>query len=169
MNEIFSKTDPEWENVFRSEGEGDSSIRRDLGHVGVFSLLTEDELALLERAVHLRHYLTNECIIQEGVPQSGFYILSEGSVNVVRDGEVVEILRPIDVLGEFGLLDPSPSALSFYAAEPTNLIGFFKPDLVELLDTQPEMGCKILLKFSENVACLLRESHTNLCDLGYKS
>ena len=65
-----------------------------------------------------------------------------------------------------GLLDPSPHSLSFFAAEPTKLIGFFKPDLLELLDTQPEMGCKILLRFSENMARILRDKYADLCDLG---
>lgn len=166
MNEIPSKIDPEWENVFRSQDEKDSSIRQDLGRVGIFGLLTEDELGLLERVVHLRYYGTNECIIQKEVPQSGFYIISEGSVNVVCDGEVVELLKPISVLGEVGLLDPSPHSISFFAAEPSRLIGFFKPDLVELLDTQPEMGCKILLRISENMARILREKYADLCDLG---
>jgi len=166
VNEIPSKIDPEWENMFRSQEEKDSSIRQDLGRVGIFGLLTEDELVLLERAVHLRYYRTNECIIQKEVPQSGLYIISEGSVNVVCDGEIVELLKPISVLGESGLLDPLPHSISFFAAEPTKLIGFFKPDLVELLDTQPEMGCKILLRISENMARILREKYADLCDLG---
>ncbi len=165
VNEVTSKIDPEWENVFRSQQEKDSSFRQDLGRVGGFGLLTEDELVMLERAVHLRYYRANECIIQKEVPQSGLYIISEGSVNVVCDGVVVELLKPISVLGEFGLLDPSPHSLSFFAAEPTKLIGFFKPDLMELLDTQPEMGCKILLRFSQNMARILREQYADLCDL----
>ena len=134
VNEVTSKIDPEWENVFRSQQEKDSSFRQDLGRVGGFGLLTEDELVMLERAVHLRYYRANECIIQKEVPQSG-------------------------------LRDPSPHSLSFFAAEPTKLIGFFKPDLVELLDTQPEMGCKILLRFSQNMARILREQYADLCDL----
>ena len=68
MKEITSKIDPEWENVFRSQQEKDSSIRKNLGRVGVFGLLTEDELVMLERAVHLRYYRANECIIQKEVP-----------------------------------------------------------------------------------------------------
>ena len=52
-------------------------------------------------------------------------------------------------MGEFALLDDSPRSTSIVAAEQSELIGFFRSDLVDLIQTEPQMGFKILYRLAQ--------------------
>ena len=160
--------DPEWDNVFRYVEEEATSVTDVLLHVPIFSLLTSRELQRVAQVMHLRKYVEGECVIRSGASQSGFYVIVKGSVNVVsRTGGVVGTLYSPELIGEFALLDDSPRSSSLIAAESSELIGFFKPDLMDILVTNPELGCKILLRLSEEMACSLQRDYTRLCTMGF--
>ena len=160
--------DPEWDNVFRYVEEESTSVIDVLLNVPIFSLLTSRELQRVAQAMHLRKYAQGECVIRSGASQSGFYVIVEGAVDVVsRTGGVLGTLHSPELIGEFALLDDSPRSSSLIAAEPSELIGFFKPDLMDILVTNPELGCKILLRMSEEMARNLQRDYTRLCTMGF--
>lgn len=164
--------DPEWENLFRKEVSGERTIEEDLRDLSIFSLLSDKELGLLARSVHLRHYATGETVIRRGMPQSGFYLIRSGSVQIIRqhfDGtsEMVARLGSGELLGEFALVDSTPRTSSIVAGEPSELIGFFKPDLMGILSTTPSMGCKILLRLAETMANTLQQDYAALRAMGF--
>jgi len=164
--------DPEWANFFRGDVSHEESLEEDLGYVPVFSLLAKKELELLARIVHIRRYATGETVIHRGVQQSGFYLIRSGGVHIVRQQfdksrEVVDTLGPGELLGEFALLDDTPRSSSIVAAEPSELIGFFKPDLMEILVTKPALGCKILLRLAEEMTRTLKQDYAELRAQGY--
>ena len=101
-------------------------------------------------------------VIQAWVPRSGLFVVESGSVNVVRQlssGESVVIgsLGSGKLLGEFAILDDSPRSTSIVAAEPSNMIGFFRPDLMDLIQTDPKLGFKILYRVSQIMSKRLNE------------
>ena len=53
------------------------------------------------------------------------------------------------------------------AARHSELIGFFKPDLMETLATNPVLGCKILLRLAEEMSRSLAADYGALRALGY--
>ena len=160
--------DPEWDNVFRYVEDEATSVIDVLLNVPIFSLLTSRELQRVAQAMHLRKYAQGECVIRSGASQSGFYVIVEGAVDVVsRTGGVLGTLHSPELIGEFALLDDSPRSSSLIAAEPSELIGFFKPDLMDILVTNPELGCKILLRMSEEMARNLQRDYTRLCTMGF--
>ncbi len=165
--------DPEWENLFAETkaDKGRESLVRILGTIPILSLLRASELKLLSRIVHTRSFDPGETVIQRGARQSGFYLVRTGSVNIVRPGadgpRVVDTLRPPALLGEFSLVDDTPRSTSIVAAEPSELIGFFKPDLMDVLVTKPGMGCAILLRLAEEMSHNLNRDYDRLLDLGY--
>jgi CRP/FNR family cyclic AMP-dependent transcriptional regulator len=164
--------DPEWENFFREKGQRQRTLRHLLGEMPVFSLLRADELKWLARIVHVRRFKTGEVVIRRGTQQSGFYVVREGAVNVVRshaDGtqQVMGTLYPPELIGEFALLDDHPRSTSIVAAEPSELIGFFKPDLMDIMVTRPAMGCAILLRLAEQMSATLIKDYKELQSLGY--
>ena len=160
--------DPEWDNVFRYVEEEATSVIDVLLNVPIFSLLTSRELQRVAQAMHLRKYAQGECVIRSGASQSGFYVIVEGAVDVVsRTGGVLGTLHSPELIGEFALLDDSPRSSSLISAEPSELIGFFKPDLMDFLVTNPELGCKILLRMSEEMARNLQRDYTRLCTMGF--
>jgi CRP/FNR family cyclic AMP-dependent transcriptional regulator len=164
--------DPEWANVFVSEITQEETLEQALERIPIFSLLTGRELRKLTKIVHIRHYKPGETVIPRGVEQSGFYLVRSGSVHIVRENldqsrTVVGTLGEYELLGEFALLDSTPRTSSIVAAKSSELIGFFKPDLVEILATNPALGCKILLRLAEEMGRSLATDYGKLRDLGY--
>ena len=164
--------DPEWANVFRDDVSHEETVDEALRRIKIFSLLSDRELARLAGIVHERHYLPGETVIHRGVEQSGFYMVLRGSVDIVRDRldgtrHVVGNLGAHELLGEFALLDSTPRNSSIVAAESSQLIGFFKPDLMEILATNPVLGCKILLRLAEEMSRSLADDYEKLRDQGY--
>ena len=164
--------DPEWSTFFFDEGDQTESLEQSLGRIPIFSLLVERELGQLARIVHIRHFKPGETIIYRGVEQSGFYLVRSGSVHIMRDNfdqskTVVGTLGAHQLLGEFALLDSTPRTSSIVSAGHCELIGFFKPDLVEVLATNPEMGCKIVLRLAEEMSRSLNSDYNKLRALGY--
>jgi len=164
--------DPEWSTFFFDEEGQIGSLEQSLGRIPIFSLLAERELVQLARIVHIRRFKPGETIIYRRVEQSGFYLVRSGSVHIVRynfdqSRTVVGTLGPNELLGEFALLDSTPRTSSIVSAEHSELIGFFKPDLVEVLATDPEMGCKIVLRLAEEMSRSLNVDYNKLRALGY--
>lgn len=128
-----------------------------LGELPLFELLTASELAKLEHIVHIRTFGPGETVIRAQAPRLGMYVIQSGSVHVVRRGVnddpmIVGTLRPGELIGEFSLLDPSPRSSGIMAAEMSTLIGFFQPDLMSLIDTDPNIGFKILMPLTQMMA-----------------
>ena len=154
--------DPEWTSIFEPDEDEQEEVAGVLGRQPVFSNLTIRELKRVERIVHRRRFVTNEVGIQAGVPRAGLFVVETGAVNVVRQlatSETVLIgtLGSGELLGEFAVLDDSPRSNSIVAAEPSNMIGFFRPDLMELIETDPTLGFKILYRVSQIMASHLTE------------
>ena len=140
--------DFEWGNL--QEDQQIRSVVHLLGELALFELLTQSELAKLEHIVHVRTFGPGESVIRAGAPRLGMYVIQSGTVHVVRRGRegesiVVGTLQPGELIGEFSLLDPSPRSSGMTAAEFSTLIGFFQPDLMSLIDTDPNLGFKILM------------------------
>ena len=165
--------DPEWENFFAGgKARSAGSVERELSGISVFSLLKPRDLHQLARLVHPRSYERGETIIRAGVTPSGFYMILSGSVDIVRERldhsrRIVATLHPPELIGEFALLDDSPRSTSVVAAEPSELIGFFRPDLLDIITTMPEMGCMILVRLAKDMTHRLREDYALLREMGY--
>ncbi len=164
--------DPEWSNFFRQEVQQRETLEEGLSRVSILSLLDEIELKIIAQAMHVRHYAAGETVIRRGVEQSGFYLMRSGSVNIVRDHldgqqEVVANLGVNELLSEFALVDGTPRTSSIVAAEPSELIGFFKPDLMDIMVTKPSLGCKIVLRLAEEMCQGLNKDYSRLQEYGY--
>ena len=95
------------------------------------------------------------------------YIIQEGSVSITlsdKDGQQKEIaiLSEGDFFGELGLLDESPRSANAICRTDCMLIGFFRPDLFEMIDRKPALGIKIVLKLAEIVGERLRKTDKEL-------
>ena len=121
--------DPEWENFFQERVRRRETLQHLLATIPVFSLLRAEELKRLASIVHVRQFKKGEIVIRRGVKLSGFYIVRQGSVNIVRNldskPQVLARLRPPELIGEFAILDDNPRSTSIVAAESSELIGFF--------------------------------------------
>lgn len=144
-----------------------------LSQTNVFSRLSWQELKIVEHAIHVRNYAPTEPIFKQGDPGSGMYIIMEGSVGIFLDiphqePKKLSELGEGDFFGEIALLDASPRSAAAIAMENCSIIGFFRPDLMDLLKTKPALGSKILLSLSEVLATRLRSTNSELVKVSRK-
>ena len=135
----------------------DDTLSEVLGRLPIFSTLTWRELATLSQIVHRRRFMPGDMVIRAFTPRSGLFAIVSGRVQVVRHraGErdlVVARLGSGELLGEFALLDDSPRSTSIVAEEESDLIGFFRSDLVDLIETRPGMGFKVLYRLAQSMS-----------------
>jgi CRP-like cAMP-binding protein len=71
-------------------------------------------------------------------------------------------LQAGDFFGEMALLGDSTRSATAIAREPSDLIGFFHPDLEELIEVHPAVGAKIALGLAHTLAEGLRFTNTQL-------
>jgi CRP-like cAMP-binding protein len=73
---------------------------------------------------------------------------------------VITKLSPGDFFGELSLVEEGGRrSATATAKNETTLIGFFKPDLLEILERNPNAGVKIALRLGEVLGCRLRETN----------
>ena len=155
-----------WDNLFRRADER-TRVGAALARVPVFENLDHAELGLVKSMVHLRRYQPGEVVFTEGQPGTGMYVIVSGHVNVVlnyrrADEIVLARLGEADFFGEISLLDESPRSALAVAVEATDLAGFFRSDLLDLIEKNPRLGNKVLLGLAEVLGTRLRATNTEL-------
>ena len=135
-----------------------------LNQVPVFSTLTKRELRNVAFIVHRREYRVGEHIFYQNDPGLGMYVIERGEVLIKivdkdRNEKELATLRAGEFFGELALLDESPRSAFATAKTDCSLIGFFRPDLFELIKKHTDAGIKILLKLAEIIGERLRATN----------
>ena len=157
-------SDPFWSNIFRRRDREETDIYEILKKIPIFQDLSRREIVKIESILHRRNLSADEAIVKEGDPGVGMYIIVSGTVQILQVGEgggqlQLATLTIGDFFGEQALLDDSPRTASAYASETCRIIGFFRPDLLELIESNPRLGLKIVMRLSQMISVRLR--HTN--------
>ncbi len=160
---------PLWSNFFRSKLE-EESLAYFLGTVPIFADLGKRERIQLESLIHIRTYDQNEIVFEEGDPGSGMYIIRSGRIQVFSrraDGSDYDVARlgAGDFFGETTLTAPSNRTASVRVLEPTQLLGLFRADLLELTKKQPVIACKILMGVTRIISERLQVAGNDLMQL----
>ncbi|MBX3020408.1 MAG: cyclic nucleotide-binding domain-containing protein [Bdellovibrionales bacterium] len=164
-----------WDNLFRKSDE-QQEVAEALRQTFVFQPLSRKELGFVQDTVHVRVFKPGEVIFRQGEIGVGMYIILRGALDIYIDhameedvpprAHMVTRLRAGDFLGELSLVENnSRRTATAIAAEESLLIGFFKPDLFEILERQPATGVKILLRLSEVLGRRLKETTMKVTEL----
>ncbi len=139
----------------------------------LFQDLNPAELTWLEKIVHLRTYQPGEVVFKQGDLGVGMYIIAKGTVNIYveelnpQSGEVksqlVTQLKENDFLGDLALVEVnSRRSATALCQDECSLIGFFKPDLIEVTERNARSGVKILFRLSEVLGQRLKETTSKI-------
>ena len=155
--------DPFWGNLFRRD-RGVDALFQALARVPIFEALSRREFARIQGILHHRTAVAGEVLVHEGDQGFGMYVILSGQVEIrqaVAHGtdEVLAVLAGGDFFGEQALLDETPRSASAVAVEPCRVVGFFRSDLLELIEGDPRLGLKIVMRLSKMISVRLR--HTN--------
>lgn len=163
-----------WENYFRKDAAEQTELEV-LRNAYIFGSLTQKELRFLKETVHVRTYRPGEIVFRQGELGIGMYIVVKGAIeifveNLDEAGETqtlfVTRLTNGDFLGELSVIETnSRRTATAVATEETTLIGFFKPDLMEIIERQPATGIKIVLRLGEVLGRRLKETTTKVTEL----
>ncbi|WP_127715643.1 cyclic nucleotide-binding domain-containing protein [Halobacteriovorax sp. HLS] len=159
-----------------------NSIPRFLRKVKVLENFTDNELRTLASAMHLRTFSDGERIFKQNDVGVGFYFIYTGRVDIIveedqiiKDSEKspklnhVVSLDKMDYFGELALLQQnSIRNASAIARESCQLLGIFKPDLENLIDSKPSVATKILQAVSVITANRLFSVTNEVRRLKYK-
>lgn len=164
-----------WENFFSSPRER-SNLRDVLKKNVLFQELTNAELRYLERIVHVRHYDTGEYVFHQNERALGMYIITAGKINIFVNTKNSESAKHNEMFvttlaegaffGEHSLIEAdSMRTASTVAAEPTTLIAFLKPDLMDIVQRRPIIGLKITMQLAKVLSTRLRKTTEKLTEL----
>jgi CRP/FNR family transcriptional regulator, cyclic AMP receptor protein len=117
-----------------------------LRKVPLFAGLDKKELELLARLVKEQPYNKGATIVKTGDAGHGLYIIKEGRVRVVRDGQSVATLGPGQFFGEISVLDGGPRTADVRADQDTVCLTLISWEVKPLLMEEPNLTYKMLLE-----------------------
>jgi uncharacterized membrane protein len=121
----------------------------ELKHVPLFSLLDDDELAVLAAQVDLKTFAPRQRIYKIGDPGMHAYVMLSGAVHVTTvDQDHQEVLVDQPGHGEFfgfaSMLDKTPHQTNAVAMEKTTCVEVSRDDIAILLQRKPLAGMDML-------------------------
>ncbi|MDD3806442.1 MAG: cyclic nucleotide-binding domain-containing protein [Candidatus Marinimicrobia bacterium] len=165
-----------WSPIRKKDRPQEEMIMDALRNVHIFKNLTNKEIKKILSLVYTRKYKKGDYIFKQGHPGNGMYIILNGTIQIIQEKreenihqeELLATLHSGDFLGELSLLDEAPRSASALCLEQTEALGFFRGDLMDLLNRDPLLGSKIVLNVARVLAERLRITNQQLADLQEK-
>ena len=156
-----------WENIFKLRQKNTDEIDKILLNISVFQDLKHRELRTIKRILHRREYRKDELIFQQGDVGLGMYIIVKGTVEIVcNPGRyILAELSDGDFFGELALLDDAPRSATAVTKTPCTLLGFFKPELLDIINRNPKLGGKILFRLAWTIGERLKSTNEQLREM----
>jgi CRP/FNR family transcriptional regulator, cyclic AMP receptor protein len=131
------------------------SLRR----VPLFSGLDRKELELLAKLAKEQRYETGATIVKSGAGGHGLYIIKEGNVSVVRDGQKVASMGPGQFFGEISVLDGGPRTADVRADTDTVCLTLISWEIKPLLMDNAAISYKMLLEMVKRLRSQAPQMH----------
>ena len=95
------------------------------------------------------------------------YVILDGTVKVTRkveDGTTITLktLENGTFFGDVGLLDNAPRTATVTAIRSSRIIGFFRPELLTLIESDPKLASKVIFVLAKVLASRLRFTNQEL-------
>ncbi|MFC1489794.1 cyclic nucleotide-binding domain-containing protein [Candidatus Latescibacterota bacterium] len=150
-----------WGNPFKKSIPDLESDIDFLSSVSLFDSLTRRQKYRLFSSIHVRHYKQGEIVFRQDDPGVGLYIIRSGAVDVYNEysdmtRNKIAGLNEGEVFGEIAILNDSPRSATVVASKETVLFAFFRTDFLNLMDSDPKIGVKLLYSLSKTIAERLR-------------
>lgn len=137
-----------------------------LSRVPLFQGLNEQQFALLSSRIQKISLRRGEVLFVEGDEGDRLYIITEGKIKLGHSSEdgresLLAILGPGEMIGELTLFDPGKRSTTATAVSPAAMLCLDHSDLVQILDTNPEVAKHLLRALAQR----LRRTNESLSDL----
>jgi len=110
----------------------------------LFRGLTSDQLDAIAAQATEVDFPAGRVIARQGEVGTGFFIVADGRVRVVRDGETIAPLGPGEFFGELSILDGQPRVAQVVAEAATRCLALASWDFERVLLDNPALALGIL-------------------------
>jgi CRP-like cAMP-binding protein len=128
-----------------------------IGACRLFRGLDDQGLAAIAAVAIEVDFPPERVIARQGEIGTGFFVIVDGMVRVVRDGAVVATLGSGEFFGELSVLDGGPRVAQVVADGPTRCLALASWDMERVLREEPGVALSVL----RVVAGRLREVTTD--------
>src|SRR6478736_10198378 len=90
-------------------------------------------------------------IARQGEIGTGFFVIVDGGVRVVRDGETIARLGPGDFFGELSVLDGRPRVAQVVADGPTTCLALASWDFEAVLREEPGVALAVVRELARRL------------------
>jgi CRP/FNR family transcriptional regulator, cyclic AMP receptor protein len=119
-----------------------------LREVPLFRGCAEASLRRLAERTTEVEFRTGTPIVQQGQVGNGLLILVVGSALVQTGDQELARLGPGEVIGELSVIDQEPRMASVTALEPSICLALASWDLLEVLDSDPQLARNLLAELA---------------------
>jgi CRP/FNR family transcriptional regulator, cyclic AMP receptor protein len=91
-------------------------------------------------------------LTRQGAPGREFFVLVDGTADVVKNRRKVNTLKAMDFFGEIALIHETPRTATVKATSPVRALVITERNFKRLLQEQPEIQRKVLEALAERLA-----------------
>lgn len=122
----------------------EKQIIEQLKEVPLFHQTTKKQRKTLARLGKVLQWEAGKLAIKQGSRGAAFFLILNGTVDVIVDGQPVARLDDGDFVGEIALIEGTPRNADVVAVTDTTVFAFARPGLAAALETEPTMGIALL-------------------------
>jgi CRP/FNR family cyclic AMP-dependent transcriptional regulator len=130
-----------------------------LGGCPLFRGLDPDQLTAVAETATEIDVPAGRVIARQGEIGTGFFIIVEGHVRVVRDAKTLATLGPGEFFGELSVLDRLPRVAQVVATSPTRCLAVASWDFERVLLEHPALALAILRELAGRLRAVTEQQH----------
>jgi CRP-like cAMP-binding protein len=115
-----------------------------LMNVPIFKDLPARSLESIARSMRERVYEPGAVIVRQGDPGLGFFLITEGRVEVSHEGHTIRDLGPGEFFGEMALMEERPRSATVTAKARTKCLQLVRWDFRALLKENSDLAVRML-------------------------
>jgi CRP-like cAMP-binding protein len=120
--------------------------------VPLFSEASKQELEEIAKLADEIDLPEGRAVITEGEPGREFFVLVEGTADVVRGGKKVASIGPGDFFGEIALIAKTPRNATITTTSPVRALVITDRAFRQLIDHSPQIAVGVLHALAERLA-----------------
>jgi CRP/FNR family transcriptional regulator, cyclic AMP receptor protein len=128
----------------------DQKVKR-LEAIPIFSQATKRQLEHVAAIADEIDVPGGTVLAKQGERGLDFFLIEEGSANVLVDGSQIATLGPGDFFGEISLVDGGPRTATVESTESMKLLVVRKPSFDDLLETTPELRGAVVRALGQRI------------------
>jgi CRP/FNR family cyclic AMP-dependent transcriptional regulator len=118
----------------------------------LFANCSKRELAAIGGIADEIDLREGKVLTRQGAPGREFFVVIEGTADVMKDGKKVNSLGTGDFFGEIALVHHGPRTATVTATAPVRALVITERNFKRLLDEQPEIQRKVMVALAERLA-----------------